>query len=164
MHPSSHFLMWTFINRHLSKEKVLRILDVGSYDVNGTYRAIFNFPKWEYVGLDLEQGPNVDCVAISEYCFGLPDNSFDVVVSGNTVEHVKDIFLWINELARVVKPEGLICVVSPTKADYHPFPVDCWRIMHDGMRFLFEKANLLEISVEQTAGGLMDVMGIAKKR
>jgi hypothetical protein len=44
-----------------------RVLDVGSYDVNGTYKDIINDPAWTYVGADLAAGPNVDVVLQSPY-------------------------------------------------------------------------------------------------
>jgi hypothetical protein len=37
-------------------------LDVGSYDINGSYRDIFIEKKYEYYGLDMIEGPNVDII------------------------------------------------------------------------------------------------------
>jgi hypothetical protein len=45
----------------ITKDKV-RVLDVGSYDVNGSYRHLFDKSKYHYTGLDMEEGPNVDIV------------------------------------------------------------------------------------------------------
>ena len=38
----------------------VNVLDIGSYDVNGTYRKIFNDPIYQYTGMDMSSGPNVD--------------------------------------------------------------------------------------------------------
>ena len=148
MNNEQYWLMSKFAYEHLSKENNLKILDVGSYDVNGTHRSIFfNNAKWLYYGLDVEAGPNVDIVSVDEYNFGLDDNSFDVTISGSTAEHVRDVFAWMKEIARVTKKGGLICIITPSRIDEHRFPLDCWRIMPDGMSYLFEIANLEAISI-----------------
>ena len=41
------------------KDVRAKILDIGSYDVNGNYRDIFIDERFEYTGLDMEDGPNV---------------------------------------------------------------------------------------------------------
>ena len=164
MHNESLLIMKQFVDRYLHRDKELKILDVGSFDVNGNYKYIFDSPKWTYIGLDIAPGPNVDVVSASEYDFGLDSNSFDVVISGNTAEHVKDIFSWIKEIARVTKPSGIVCIITPTWIHEHKHPTDCWRIMPDGMSYLFEIANLekQEVQIVKTIHG--DIVGVAKKR
>ena len=166
MNNEQYWLMSKFVYEYLPKEKHLDILDVGSYDVNGTHRGNFENPNWTYTGLDTEEGPNVDITALDEYNFGLPDESFDVVISGSTVEHVKNIFLWIKEIARVTKKGGLICIITPTYITEHRFPVDCWRIMPDGMNYMFEVAGLKNIKAEIDGSANEKypfTVGIAKK-
>lgn len=115
-----------------------RVLDVGSLDVNGNYRGYIQARRGMYTGLDIEPGNNVDVVTRFHYNFPFQDDYFDVVISGSTMEHVKAIWLWFPELFRVVRPGGHVVVLTHTSWDYHPHPVDCWRIMPDGMRFLAE--------------------------
>jgi len=169
MNQESRDLMLNVIYKNLKPNQHYDILDVGSYDINGTHKPIFaNNPLWNYVGLDVTPGPNVDLVATSDYNFGIADESYDVVISANTVEHVKDIFSWIKEVARVAKKGGLICIISPTYIKEHKYPIDCWRIMPDGMSYLFEIANLEIISCEIDLKGALDsflfTVGIARKR
>jgi hypothetical protein len=61
--------MTAFRDRYLSERvnEPLRILDVGSQDVNGSYRQIFSEPRWSYTGLDMTAGPNVDIVVRTRY-------------------------------------------------------------------------------------------------
>ena len=92
-----------FAEKYLDPKSELSILDVGSYDVNGNYKDLFQNPKWKYYGLDIEPGPNVDLISKSVYDFGLKEHFFDVVVSGNTLEHVEAPWLWIQEIKKVVK-------------------------------------------------------------
>jgi SAM-dependent methyltransferase len=132
--------------------KPLRIADVGSYDVNGTYKPIFApVPDWEYSGLDVSAGPNVDIVLASQYDLSnVPDASFDVVVSGQTVEHVRQPWKLVAEMARIVRPGALLCVIAPYAWEYHTFPIDCWRLYSDGMRGLLEGAGLHVLSAHMT--------------
>ena len=64
MHESSIKRMEWFADKYLSKAETerIKVLDVGSYNVNGCYRNIFTDKGYEYKGLDMEDGPNVDVV------------------------------------------------------------------------------------------------------
>ena len=112
----------------------LRILDVGSYDVNGSYKPLFTSPSFEYTGLDMESGPNVDIVPATPYSWNeIKDDSFDIVISGQVIEHVEFFWLTMSEIVRVAKEGALICLVAPRGFDQHRYPVDCYRFLADGM-------------------------------
>jgi SAM-dependent methyltransferase len=44
---------------------------------------------------------------------GLPDDSYDVVVSVEVLEHLEDQFQFIREVLRVAKPGGLVVLTTP---------------------------------------------------
>jgi SAM-dependent methyltransferase len=71
-----------------------------------------------------------------------PDNSFDVVFSLSVAEHVRKLWTWITELRRITKPGGLVICVNPVSWPYHESPFDCWRIMPEGWKALFEDFGL----------------------
>jgi SAM-dependent methyltransferase len=77
-----------------------------------------------------------------EYSFPIEDNTYDIVISANVIEHVKKIWKWVPELTRVTKPGGFIIIVNPVSWNYHEDPVDCWRIYPEGMKALFEESGL----------------------
>lgn len=113
--------------------------------------------------MDIAPGRNVDIVSEKMYEYPFKDGEFDVVVSANTMEHVKDIFLWMKELARV--SNNLVCVVAPSNHPEHKYPIDCWRVYPDGMRFaMTEIAGLEIIECRLTGSKLSDTMGIARKK
>lgn len=125
----------------------VRVADVGSYDVNGTFRDLF--PHCEYVGVDITAGPNVDRVVRPED-FG--EGGFDVVVSGSCMEHVEDVRQWAMQCIGLAKPNGLFCIVAPhgnTVVAEHRHPVDCWRIFPDGMRWAFRDLEIIECRMDQ---------------
>lgn len=49
---------------------------------------------------------------------GIPDNSFDLVVSSECIEHTPDPRRALGEMARVVKNGGVVIVTSPNKLWY----------------------------------------------
>ncbi len=140
MHQESFGLMKYFVDNYLKSDEKLEILDVGSFDVNGSYKELFLNPNWNYTGIDMVKGPNVDIVSKSAYDFGI-NKVFDVVISGNCLEHVESPLKWIKEVEKVIKPNGLVCIITPFSIGEHRYPVDCWRILPDGYRYLLEKES-----------------------
>jgi len=146
----------------------LRIADIGSYNVNGTYKQIFQKEGWSYVGLDLSAGPNVDVVLSGEIEWkNVPDESFDVVISGQVLEHTRFPWLFVHELARIAKRGAPICIIAPYQWEYHPFPIDCWRVFPDGMRAVMEYNGLEILKTYMTENPdprwKGDTVGIARK-
>lgn len=141
MHKEAANQMTYLLNHY--QEEYANVLDVGSFDVNGNYRNHVELRGWKYTGLDLVPGKNVDVVAFTPYSYQFEDDVFDIVISGSTMEHVKNLQLWVSELSRVLKPKGMLAIITHTHWNYHPHPVDCWRIMPDGMRYLFDMTGLL---------------------
>jgi len=163
MHASSLQHMQSLADRYLTKGCSMSILDVGSFDVNGSYKPILHRRGARYVGLDLLAGPNVDVVLKSPYFFPLSSNGFDLVVSGQAFEHIEFFWLTWMEMVRVVKPNGLIFLIAPSKGPEHRYPQDCWRYYPDSYRALSKLGNceLLEVSTDwgQYYGAEINVWG-----
>lgn len=137
MHDSSAIKIRKFFDIYLQPGD--RLLEVGSKMADGqifTYKQLV--PETvEYIGLDIEPGRNVDVVVKDPYKWvELEDNSFDVVISGQAFEHIEFFWLVFEEMVRVLKPKGYMCVIAPKLQKQHRFPVDCWRFLPDGMRAL----------------------------
>ncbi len=156
MHQSSFNIIKRFrelVDKKFSLEKI-KLLDVGSYGVNGTYKEIFSDPgKYLYTGLDVNPGPNVDYTPSDPYHWPeLPNASFDVIISGQAFEHIEYPWLIIEEMNRVLKKNGLICIVAPSRGPEHKYPVDCWRYYPDGFRALAKWVNLEVLDAKTTWG------------
>lgn len=80
------------------------VLDVGSGDINGNNRHLFN--NCEYNGNDVIQAENVTIVSKTK---DLPfdDNYFDTIVSTECFEHDPEYSLSINKIYKMLKPNGL---------------------------------------------------------
>lgn len=117
------------------------ILDVGSMDINGSYYDLFK--EFNYVGLDIKDGKNVDIVVKDPYKWEeIKSGTFDVVISGQAFEHIEYFWITIKEMVRVLKPGGLLCIIAPRGFKEHRHPVDCWRFLEDGMIALAKYAKL----------------------
>lgn len=160
MHTESYQLMEQFADEYLRNWEPLKIADIGSYDVNGTYRPIFvEYPRWEYIGFDICEGPNVDIV-IPEAGDWIGRGLFDVVISGQCVEHVRKPWEWIKQVASMGRVGATFCIIAPNTWVYHEHPIDCWRLWPEGMKALFDEAGLTTI---QTFYKDNDTVGIAVK-
>jgi len=148
MHTSSMDKMKVFRDNYLMSmsNQELVIFDIGSQVVHQheCYKSLFSDqPKWKYVGVDMVAGNNVDIVLSDTYDWSqIPSNSVDVVISGQAFEHIE--FFWVSmiEIARILKPNGIVCVIAPSSGFEHRYPVDCWRFYPDGFRALAKFAHL----------------------
>src|SRR5437016_6104191 len=89
MHPSSFDKMTAFRRDYLEarRREALVILDLGSQDINGSYRPLFDLPPWKYIGVDLAAGNNVDIVLSDPYDWReVAPESADVIIAGQTFE------------------------------------------------------------------------------
>lgn len=164
MHETSYNEMKRFVEKYLDRDQELKIIEIGSLDVNGSYRPLFDSPNWIYTGLDLDAGKNVDIVASDPYNYPFESNSFDVVISGSTLEHVEDMHAFIKEAARIMKKDGIMCVIAPWTYPEHKYPVDCWRILPDGMRFLLSKiAGINVLNVHKNEEDCIGIAGTTQK-
>lgn len=147
--------MLAFRKKYLEgrENEPLFILDLGSLDVNGSYREYFAVSSWTYRGIDMAAGRNVDIVLKDPYDWReIKSGSADVVVSGQAFEHIEFFWLTMLEIARVLKPGGLCCLIAPSGGPEHRYPVDCWRYYPDGFVSLARFASL-EVSEVYTQNG-----------
>ena len=164
MHKSSLDKMLAFRKKYLESKKneALLILDLGSLDVNGSYREYFDHAlgaDWTYRGIDMAAGKNVDIVLQDPYNWReIRSSSTDIVISGQAFEHIEFFWLSILEIFRVLKPEGLCCLIAPSGGPEHRYPVDCWRFYADGFAALahFSSLEVLEIYSQEGPTGYSD--------
>jgi SAM-dependent methyltransferase len=93
------------------------------------------------VNLDLSPTPAVDVLADAA---GLPfpGGIFHLVITQEMVEHVRDPFLVVREVARMLRKGGVLYIQAPFIIGYHPGPEDYWRFTRAGLVRLVEQAGL----------------------
>jgi len=147
MHLNSKLLFEKYAVRHFKETQ--SILEIGPTGYPSYYSELVNIPslKWhtldigeEYIGKGHVNPLHI--VSKEDYSYPIEDNTFDIVLSGQVMEHIKNIWLWVDELKRITKENGLIIIISPISWSYHEAPVDCWRIYPEGMKALMEEKGL----------------------
>lgn len=103
---------------------------------------------------------NVDILAVNQ---SLPfvDNAFDVIFSFDVLEHVTDPFLSARELARVLKPGGLLYVDLPFLQVEHGYPHHYFNATRMGLRQLFADLLKVEAHVVPDSGHPTHLLWIA---
>ena len=81
------------------------VLDVGSYDLNGNLKKFF--PKNDYTGVDLVNGPNVDLIHKGEELETL-NKKFNITISCEVFEHAKNWDKIFQSMYNVLKDEGVL--------------------------------------------------------
>lgn len=84
------------------------------------------FSGRRYIGSDMRAGPGVDLLA-DAHRLPLRDGSAGTVLLLDTLEHVQSPFVAVQEAARVLKPGGVVALVSVMNFPIHAFPSDYWR-------------------------------------
>ncbi len=145
--------------RNLSREEISgkRVLEVGSCNVNGGLRSLLeDWRPRKYVGVDIEKGPGVDVVCNAEdllEVFGR--NSFDVVISTELLEHVKDWKKVISSIKNVCRPGGTILITTRSYGfRYHAYPNDFWRYELDDMKRIFSDCGIVALESDVEAPGV----------
>lgn len=136
-------LMQGIIFYYLDRREHLNVLDVGSKDNGDNCKGFHDSlrdTKWDVIGLDLEKGRCVDVIT-APYNYPFADNTFDAVIANQVMEHVEHPWVWIMEMSRVLKYEGFMIITTPWKFKIHRFPVDCWRVLPDGMEVILKWAG-----------------------
>ena len=151
MHANSMKNMKKFKERYV--QDGWSILDIGSLCVRNheCYRSIFE--KHNYDGMDIVPGKNVDIAGFDNI-----KKQYDVVISGQVMEHVKRPWEWLSSLTKYFSK--YICIIAPNTFKEHKYPIDTYRYFPDGMRDLFEYAN---INIVEIFKSNTDTIGIGAK-
>lgn len=162
IHASSFENMRRCIAWYLPK-RPLKVLDLGSASVNGSYRDLLP-DTVEYCGVDLAPGDGVDLVLEDPYQFPFADASVDLIISGQMLEHCGQFWRIFSEISRVLKDDGLAFMIAPSAGPVHRYPVDCYRFYPDSFAALADWCGLrLVHSWTDARGSWRDLVGVFQK-
>lgn len=114
----------------------------------------------KYIGVDVEQNRagTVDVIA-PLWSVPLPDESADVIVATEVLEHVADTTGAFAELARLVTKGGSIVITTPFAYPLHETPHDYVRLTPEGLAWLAQRHGLTV--VERAAlGNEIEVLAV----
>lgn len=143
-------------NKHFISGK---LLDFGCG--SKPYKSMFNNVD-EYIGLDFyNEGHSHENEDIDIFYDGkkipFDDNTFDSVLSTEVFEHIFNIDELLQELNRVLKPDGKILITCPFVYPEHEKPFDYARYTLFALKYLFEKHGF-EIIVTDKKGNLIETI------
>lgn len=133
--------------REISKEKI--ILDVGGGDPFTKWLASYKdlFRHCDYKTLDYDATTGADIIG-DIHDIPLEAGSIDAIICHSVLEHVVNPIKAVNELYRVLKPQGKVFVHVPSIYPYHARKGhygDYWRFFDDTLIELFKEFSKVEI-------------------
>jgi len=112
----AHYQQLQFVQmaaRHMAADWIgVRVLEIGSADVNGSIRPFF--AGSDYTGVDLSAGPGVDVIG-SGHELALPDQHVDLAISCESFEHNQ---LWgetFLNMRRMTAAGGVVLITCASR-------------------------------------------------
>lgn len=128
-----------------------RFIDIGCG--NSPYRSVIHPVVDEYFTLDIEERDgDVDYLCSVESMDPVPDEYFDSAICINVLEHIPNPYAAVREIARILKPGGVLIVFTPFLARIHEEPHDYYRFTGYGLEYLFGNAGFTCESLRSIGG------------
>jgi SAM-dependent methyltransferase len=116
--------------------------EVFDYGCGGApYRSLFEHCK-RYMAADIQPGPSVDRVLQADGTTGEEDASYDVVLSTQVLEHIKEPEAYLRECHRILRPGGQLILTTHGMFEEHGCPYDFHRWTSRGLEELVLKSGL----------------------
>lgn len=147
MHLNSRLLFNTYARNYFDNNQ--SVLEIGPSGYPSEYqKSVSNESiKWQtldiddkFIGNASENSNHIKSENL--YTYPIKDGTYDIVVAGQVIEHISNIWEWLSELKRILKKNGKLIIICPVSWPYHEAPIDSWRIYPDGMKALAEKVDL----------------------
>ena len=82
----------------------------------------------------------------------LSDNEFDVIITSSVLEHIRRPELMMSEMARVLKPKGVMLLNVPFYYCIHEEPHDYFRYTEFALQSMTEEVGMKVLSLKATGG------------
>jgi SAM-dependent methyltransferase len=130
----------------LGSLKDITVLEVGtkrSIPDRPTHHRSWCHQTANFIMSDFEDGLDVDVVCdIHSLTDAFSLDSIDFVICCSIFEHVQRPWIAAREIARVLKPGGMVFVQTHQTFPIHGYPSDYWRYTTEALRTIFEDAEL----------------------
>jgi SAM-dependent methyltransferase len=115
--------------------------DLFDYGCGGApYRSLFTRCR-KYVGADMAPGSAVDRVLKQDGLTEELDESYDVVLSTQVLEHVKSPESYVRESYRILRPGGQLILTTHGMFEEHGCPYDFYRWTSAGLEELIRRCG-----------------------
>ncbi len=88
--------------------------------------------------MDIVSRPDITILADIQNCPEIANNTYDVIVCTQVLEHIANPFKAVIELHRILKPGGKLLLSVPAAFPYHAVPNDYWRYTRDSVHLLLD--------------------------
>ncbi len=112
------------------------VLEIGASQTYSPYKELFKARRYFSLDRDFAFGPHL-CSDIHQ--IGIQNDKIDAVLLFEVLEHILYPHQAIEEVYRVLKPNGLCILSTRFIFQYHPSPKDYYRFSQDALQALFEK-------------------------
>ncbi len=131
------------------------VIELGSAGAN-IRPLLEHWKPARYVGVDISPGPGVDVVCrVEEAAKRFGDGRFDVVVSTEMLEHVRDWREAVRNIKRLCRPGGRIVLTTRSRGfPFHSAPNDFWRFEVEDMRRIFADCALDAVEADRQKPGV----------
>jgi len=135
------------------------MLDAGA----GECKWRHHFPECKYIGLDYKVGDatwdfsDVTLEADLNKHIPMDDQSVDVIISIQVLEHLSEPQQALKEMYRVLKPGKSVFLTTPFAQEEHQTPYDFYRYTRYGLKYLGETAGF-EVNYVKPMGGYFLLM------
>jgi SAM-dependent methyltransferase len=138
----------TFLKNNNSENKP-KVLVIGGSIVGDGMSDFVNSKSLDIVEGDVSFGPRTKII-FDAHSIPYKDESFDCIIAQAVLEHVIDPIRCVQEIHRVLKPNGIVYAETPFMQQVHGGPYDFTRYTRSGHRKLFQ--HFIEIESGATAG------------
>jgi SAM-dependent methyltransferase len=125
-----------------------KIIDIGGK--KGNKRGLFDIDRYDaevtYVNIEKKDDPDILADASN---IPVADDSYDIAIAGELLEHVPDPILVLKEARRLLKPGGKLIATVPFLYPIHADPHDFGRYTDYYWEKAAEKAGFKDVKIER---------------
>lgn len=125
------------------------LLDIAPQDHEGARPYFHAGVRIETLDID----PRSGCTYVGDICCkneGIEAGRYDYVVCTEVLEHTLQPFAAVEEIWRMLRPQGYLFLSVPFNFRIHgPLP-DCWRFTEHGLRALLSRYEIVELNSLET--------------
>lgn len=144
----------TWITREMVEGQ--NILEVGSYNVNGSLREyVQDLKPLSYTGVDFRAGPGVD--AVMDFCqpIGASGDPIHLIICTEMLEHAKNWPQAVRNIKTILAPGGVLILTTRSIGfPLHEYPGDYWRFSCTDMRRIFRDFDIQVLTPDWQVPGV----------
>jgi len=118
------------------------------------------FSQAKYIAQDISQNDkgSIDFVYDITKSHGLIDNEYcNIIICTQVLEHINEPTKALDEMYRILEPEGVVYLTTHMAYEEHMLPHDYWRFTEYGIRYLVEQSGF-QVEHFQRHGGTANAL------